>query len=128
MNVDLDVLRAAMVDGVGSHVDGAHVVAVDNRRTRDRDVEFLEQLMQPAALSHNVGHCTVLCFGTGAGDRGLTLGGPRNQIIAEVDTIAGGGAPRIWAASPVDIGVGDQGLNRADTNVEAGGQSALQVA
>ena len=51
VDVDLDVLRAAMVDGVGSHVDGAHVVAVDNRRTRDRDVEFRSRC-RPAGRSH----------------------------------------------------------------------------
>jgi hypothetical protein len=42
VDVDLDVLRAAVVDRVGSHVDGAHVVTVDNRRERDGDVELLE--------------------------------------------------------------------------------------
>jgi hypothetical protein len=34
MYVDLDMLRAAMVDEVGSHVDGAHIVTVDNRHKR----------------------------------------------------------------------------------------------
>ena len=41
VDVDLDVLRATVVDGVGSHVDGAHIVTVDNRRKRDGDVELL---------------------------------------------------------------------------------------
>ena len=44
VDVDLDVFRAAVVDGVGSHVDSAHIVAIDICRKRDRDVEFLEQL------------------------------------------------------------------------------------
>ena len=41
VDVNLDVLRAVVVDGVGSHVDGAHIVTVDNRRKRDGDVELL---------------------------------------------------------------------------------------
>ena len=126
VNINLNVLRATMMNGVGCHVDSADIVAVDNHRRSNGDVELLQELAQPATLSHHMSNSTVLCFCTGAGDHGLTLGGPRNQIIAEVDTIAGGGAPRIWAASPVDIGVGDQGLNRADTNVEARGESALR--
>ena len=108
VDVDLDVFHAAVVDGVGSHVDGAHIVAVDNRRKRDRDVEFLEQLAQPAALDHNVGDCTVLCFGTGARHRRLALGGPRHQVVAEVDAEAGGGAARVWVAGPVSVGVGSE--------------------
>ena len=41
VDVDLDVLRAAVVDGVGSHVDAAHIVTVDKRRKWDGDVELL---------------------------------------------------------------------------------------
>jgi len=120
VDVDLDVLRAAMVDGVGSHVDGAHVVAVDYRRTRDRDVEFLEQLTQLAALGHNVGHCTVLCFGTGARHRRLALGGPRHQVVAEVDAEAGGGAARVGAAGLVSVGVGNELVDGTGAQVQAG--------
>ena len=41
VDVDLDVLRAAVVDGVGSLVDSAYIVTVDNCRKRDGDVELL---------------------------------------------------------------------------------------
>ena len=41
VDVNLDVLCAAVVDRVGSHTDGAHIVTVDNRRKRDGDVELL---------------------------------------------------------------------------------------
>ena len=41
VDVDLDVLRAAVVDGVGSLVDSAYIVIVDNCRKRDGDVELL---------------------------------------------------------------------------------------
>jgi hypothetical protein len=30
MDVNLDVLRAEMLDGIGRHVDGAHIVTIDN--------------------------------------------------------------------------------------------------
>jgi hypothetical protein len=42
VNVDLDVLRSLVVDGVGRHVDGADVVAEDNGGGGQLDVELLE--------------------------------------------------------------------------------------
>jgi hypothetical protein len=42
VNVDLDVLRSLVVDGVGRHVDGADIVAEDNSGGGQLDVEFLE--------------------------------------------------------------------------------------
>jgi hypothetical protein len=40
--VDLNMLRATMMDEVGGHVDRTNVVAVDNRRRSKRDVELLK--------------------------------------------------------------------------------------
>jgi len=42
VNVDLDVLRSLVVDGVGRHVDGTDVVAEDNGGGGQLDVELLE--------------------------------------------------------------------------------------
>jgi hypothetical protein len=42
VNVDLDVLRSLVVDGVGRHVDGADIVAEDNGGGGQLDVELLE--------------------------------------------------------------------------------------
>ena len=38
VNVDLDVLRSLVVDGVGRHVDDADIVAEDNCGRRQLDV------------------------------------------------------------------------------------------
>jgi hypothetical protein len=40
--VDLNMLRATMMDEVGGHVDRTNVVAVDNRRRSKRDMELLK--------------------------------------------------------------------------------------
>ena len=95
VDINLNVLRASVINWIGCHVDNADIVTVDNHRRSNGNIELLQELAQPATLGHHMSNSTVLCFGTGAGDRGLTLGGPRNQIVAEVDTIAGGGAPRV---------------------------------
>jgi len=42
VNVDLNVFRSLVVDGVGCHVDGADVVAEDNGGRGQPDVELLE--------------------------------------------------------------------------------------
>ena len=42
VNVDLNVLRSLVVDGVGCHVDGADVVAEDNGGGGQPEVELLE--------------------------------------------------------------------------------------
>jgi len=42
VDVNLDVLRAAVVYWVSSHVDSTHIVTVDNHRKRDGDVELLQ--------------------------------------------------------------------------------------
>ena len=42
VNVDLDVLRSLVVDGVGCHVDGADVVAEDNDSGGQLNMELLE--------------------------------------------------------------------------------------
>ena len=78
VDVNLDVLRATMMDWVGGHIDSTHIVAVDYRGERNRNVQLLEELTQPAALSHSVSHNTILSLCAGARHRRLALGGPRD--------------------------------------------------
>ena len=44
VDVDLDMLGTTMMDGVGSHIDTAGIVAVDDRRQGNQDVQLLEEL------------------------------------------------------------------------------------
>jgi hypothetical protein len=68
VNVDLDVLSAVVVNGIGYHVDNSHVVTVDDRCRSNRHVEFLKKLSQLATLSNSVGHDLVLSLHAGPGD------------------------------------------------------------
>lgn len=128
VNIDLDVFGAAVVNGIGCHVDSTHVVAVDDRRRSNRHMEFLKKLPQPAALSNSVGHCPVLSLRAGPGDGSLSLGGPRDEVIAEVDAVARSGATGVRTPSPVRIRVSGERLDVADAQVKTGGKRALQVA
>jgi len=122
------MLRAAMMNWVGCHIDSTDVVTIDNCRRSNRDVKLLKKLPQPAALGDDMSHSSVLRLHTGAGDGGLSLGRPRDEIVAEVDAEAGGGASRVGAANPICIRVCSEGLDRADTQVKTEGECALHVA
>jgi hypothetical protein len=44
VEVDLDMLGALMLNGIGGEVDGTDVVIVDESALRQRDMELLEEL------------------------------------------------------------------------------------
>jgi hypothetical protein len=81
MKINLHMLGALMLNGVGGEVHGVDVVAVDKGALRRRGLELVEQLPHPSGLSHAVGNDTILSLSTGAGDDGLPLGRSGNQVV-----------------------------------------------
>ena len=65
VDVDLDVLRAAMLDRVTCHVNSTDVITENNGRGRKRTLKLKKKLSKPAALSHGMSHGSVLSLGTG---------------------------------------------------------------
>ena len=76
VEVDLDVLGALMLSGVGGHVHRADVVTVDQDGSTERNVKFLEKLAQPRSLCDSTSDDAILGFDAGSGDCILPLGGP----------------------------------------------------
>jgi hypothetical protein len=74
-----------------------------------------------------MGHNTVLHLGTGAGRRGLALGGPGHQVVAEDDAEAEGGAACVGAARPVSVRVGGELADGSSAQLKTGGEGALDV-
>jgi hypothetical protein len=70
--VDLHVLRALMLHGIGGEIDRADVVAVDEGGMLEGAVELLEKLAQPGGLGHAVGHSAVLRYSASALERETT--------------------------------------------------------
>jgi hypothetical protein len=105
VQVDLHVLRALMLHGIGGEVDCTDVVAVDEGGALEGTVELVEELSQPGSLCHAVGHDAVLGLSTGARDDGLPLGGPGDEVGAQEHDVTGGGSTCVWTASPVSVGV-----------------------
>jgi hypothetical protein len=95
--VDLHMLCALMLHGIGGEVDGADVVAVDEGGTLKGYVELMEELTHLGGLCHAVGHNAVLGLHAGAGDDGLSLGDPRDEVGAYEHGITGGGPTRVGA-------------------------------
>ena len=105
VDVNLDVLRAAMLDRVTCHVNSTDVITEDNGGGWKRTMKLKEKLAKPAALSHDMCHGSILGLGTGARHHDLAFGGPRHQVITEVDTVARGRSSGVGAAGPIRVRV-----------------------
>jgi hypothetical protein len=60
IKINLHMLRALMLNGVGGEVHGTDVVAVDESASRWWSLELMQKLAQPGDLSHTIGDDTVL--------------------------------------------------------------------
>jgi hypothetical protein len=88
VEVDLDMLCALVLNGVGEEVDGTDDVTVDESVLRQRSMKLLEELPEPTSFSYAVGHGVILSLDTRAGDDVLALGGPGDEIVAEKHNVA----------------------------------------
>jgi hypothetical protein len=88
MKINLHMFGALMLNGVGGEIHDADVVTVDKDASRRRGLELVEQLSQPSGLNHTVGNGTILDLSAGAGDNGLALGRPENQVVPQEHRIA----------------------------------------
>jgi hypothetical protein len=81
MKINLHMLSVLMLNGVGGEVHGANIIAVDKCAPRWWGLELVEQLTQSGGLSHAVGNDMILSLSAGAGDDGLPLDRPGNQVV-----------------------------------------------
>jgi hypothetical protein len=82
VKIDLHMLGPLVLHRVGGELDGADVVAVDQRAPGEGTMELGEELAEPRSLRHAVGHDTVLRLGARAGDDRLALRRLGHQIAA----------------------------------------------
>jgi hypothetical protein len=116
VEVDLDMLCALVLNGVGGEVDGVDVITVDESALQQRSMELLEELPEPTSFSYAVGHDAILNLGARAGDDVLALGGPGDEIVTEKHSIARGGPTCIRATRLVRI--------RVDRQLGGGGRAS----
>jgi hypothetical protein len=88
VKINLDVLGALMLDGVGGHVGSTDVVTVHQCSVTKRDVEFQEELAQPCSLYNSICQNVILSFSTRPRDNVLTLGGLGDEVVTKEHIIA----------------------------------------
>jgi hypothetical protein len=88
VKINLNMLRALALDRIDGEVAYADVVAVDKHTPSEGVVKLLEDLAQPAHLSHPISNNPILSLSTGTGDHRLMLGGPRDKVIPKEDRVA----------------------------------------
>jgi hypothetical protein len=81
MKINLCMLGVLMLNRIGGEVHDADIVAVDKCAPRRRGLELMEQLTQPSGISHAVCNGMILSLSAGAGDDGLPLSQPGNQVV-----------------------------------------------
>jgi hypothetical protein len=80
-------------------------------------MEHPQKLPEPGGLGNAVGHNVVLGLSARAGDDGLSLRGPRDEVGAQEHCITGCGSTRVGAAIPASVGG-----PRAPTSVRVEGE------
>jgi hypothetical protein len=128
VDVNLDMLRTTVLDGIAGHVDRTDVVTEDNSSRVKRAMKLEKKLSKPAALSHDMCDGSILCLGARPRNRGLTFGGPRDQVVTKIYTIAGGRSSSVRAASPVGVRVRSDGRRRCRVQLKTEVQCPLEVA
>jgi hypothetical protein len=81
IKINLHMLGMLILNGVGGEVHGADIIAVDKCALRRWGLELVEQLTQQSDFSQAVCNVTILGISAGAGDDGMPLGRPRNQVV-----------------------------------------------
>jgi hypothetical protein len=76
VKINLNMLGALVMNGVGGEVDDADIVTVDQSDSRQGAMKLHKQLSKPTRRCHAVGHGMVLRLIARTGDNVLTLRGP----------------------------------------------------
>jgi hypothetical protein len=108
VEVDLDMLCALVLNGVGREVGDADVITVDESALQQQGMELLEELSEPTSFSHTIGHDVILSLGAQAGDDVLALEGPGDEVVTEEHNVARGAPACIRATHQVQIRVDHQ--------------------
>jgi len=83
VKINLNMFGALMLYGIGRHVDGADIIAVNQGSSANRCMQLSKKLAQPRNL------CDSSVFGLSTGTRNcsLALGGPGDEIVTKEDRI-----------------------------------------
>lgn len=107
VEVALHMFCALMLHVIGGEVDHAGIVTIYEGGPGERGVKLLE-LAEPGLFDHAIGYGAVLSISAGAGDDGLPLRVPRDQVVAQEHDAVRGGPTCVGTTRPVSDDVDDQ--------------------
>lgn len=91
-------------------------------------VKLLKKLAKPAIVSDGVSDNVVFCFYTGARHRGLTFGGPRDQVVIEIYVVSRRRLPSFGTPDPISVRISCEGCRRHHVELKTAVEHALDVA
>jgi len=97
VKINLNMFSALMLYGIGRHVDGADIIAVNQGSSANRRMQLSKKLAQPRNLCDSIGDSSVFGLSTGTQKCSLAFGGPGE------DSITGSRLASVRAASPISI-------------------------
>jgi hypothetical protein len=127
VKIDLNMLRALVLNWIAGHVDDADIVTENHCSPAERHVKLLKKLTKPGDLNHYIGDNTILSLSAGAGDYRLALGGPGDEVGTEEHSVSRRGSAGVRAASQISILVDHQILDTGWAQVKAQMQSTPYV-
>jgi hypothetical protein len=101
VEIELNLLRALTLDGVGREVYDTDVVTIDKGASCQQTVQLLEYLTKPCHLGDYVGHNAVLGLGARAGDDGLPFRRLEDKVVAKEDGETGSGPTGVGTTTPI---------------------------
>jgi hypothetical protein len=105
VEINLDMIRALVLNRVDREVDDSDVVIVDKGTSSGWAMELLEELLELARLCHPVGHNAILALDTRAGNHGLSLRPLGDEVVPKDHDIIGGGSTHVQASHPIGVSV-----------------------
>jgi hypothetical protein len=127
VKINLNMLGALVLNGVGGEVDGTDIVAIDQSGPRQGAVQLHKQLSKPTCLCHVVGHDAVLCLSARTGDDALTLQGPGDEVVIQEHRVARSGPGSVGTTGLVSISIDDEVRRRGTVKKQAEVEGALEV-
>jgi hypothetical protein len=127
VKINLNMLGALMLNGVGGEVDDVDIVVIDQSDPWQGVVQLHTQLLKSTRLCHTVGHDTVLCLSVWMGDDVLTLWGSGDEVVTQEHCVAWSGPVSVGTTSLVSISVDDEVRRRGAVKKQAKVKGALEV-
>jgi len=105
VQIDLNMLGSLMLNQVGGEVNGADIITINHCSAMKWTAKLYQELAQPAGFGDSIRDYSIFRLCTGPRHYRLTLGRPRDEIVAKKHRITRGGFACVRTVRPICIGV-----------------------